>query len=249
LAALGGGDRSKGAARLLEAATDLGAQTVHFTIGALSDRHSPDCPWPRFLDQAAALARPLARRAAALGLDLALKSHEEMTDADLLYLLAAVNSPALRIGLSPTNLAVTLTDPVTAAQRLAGQISVFFIDDSRVVWTRRGLRRTLTPLGDGGLPWAQILALADPEASRACLLDLHRASFEIPIFEESWRRGFPDLSATQILGFDGRNAVPGPPPADAAIEERRLKGLDRLAATAGLAGGGVRGSRPPQTRG
>ncbi|MDQ0239527.1 sugar phosphate isomerase/epimerase family protein [Arthrobacter bambusae] len=227
---LGDGDLTLGLMRLLGKCRRFGATQAHFTIGTLADRADRETPWDIQLNKAAGLLEPLARHAASLGIDLVLKTHEEMTTFELDRLLAGIGATNLGAGFSPVNIVTRLEDPLHALYRLANHIKAVMVDDAELHWTGQGIRRSLLPLGQGDIPWGDILAIiaaGRPEEGTPVILDLHRAELETPIFEHEWAQDHPDLTPAEISVSLGHIRT-GRPHAPASPTDRLDHGLHHL---------------------
>jgi hypothetical protein len=69
-----------------------------------------------------------------------------------------------------------------------------------VAFASRGLERWLYPLGGGSVDWPAILDLLDRQADVAhrYTIELHRAFFDMPIFDPVWLSAQPDLTPTEL---------------------------------------------------
>ena len=86
--------------------------------GGGHDHFSMDPPLPEQLDRMAANLKPVAAAALERGLTLGLLPHLDYRSTDLLQVMHAVNSPALRMAFDTTNSFPTAEDPVDAARNL-----------------------------------------------------------------------------------------------------------------------------------
>jgi sugar phosphate isomerase/epimerase len=199
LLGLGDGDVLRGVERAATAAQTAGIETLHFTIGQLEDRDIGTPPWQEQLERSAELVDAAARIAEAASVRLILKTHEEMSSADVAAVIHAAGG-RIGVGLSPVNLLVGLEEPVAATRRLADQIHTVFLDDASLVRTRTGYQRRMEPMGRGTIDWPAVLAeLAGRGA--ALTLDVHRAAFDIPCFEPGWPRTRPDVTVDEFAAL------------------------------------------------
>jgi len=182
----------------LVAAERLGCEAVHVTVGVETDRLGGPESWRAQLERTAPVLRELVARAS---MPVVLKTHEEMTVGEVLRVADAVDG--VRVGFSPVNVVVRLDDPLASAGLLAPVTHTVFLDDCDVVETGRGLARRMRRIGGGSLPWAQMLA-AMPDAS--VVVDLHRASFEMPVDDAQWVRLQPgaDVAAARARAVPDR---------------------------------------------
>lgn len=197
LVAAGGGDLRTGLLRLLDAAVLLGAQTPYFYVGTIEDRLSASLAWADQLAHVAAVLRDLAPALRDRGMSLLLKTHEEITSAEIVALIEAVGPDVLGVAFDPVNVVVRGEAPLPAARRLAPHVRQVHLDDCDIRWTDRGARRVLCAMGAGALDWPALLA---PFSGVACWIDLHRGEFDMPFFEPSWLAHAPGLAVAE-LGF------------------------------------------------
>jgi 3-oxoisoapionate decarboxylase len=212
-----------GAAALLEAARLLGVSALHVTFGTEDDRFRPDPAWP---DQLARGVRVLAGLLERADVPVVLKTHEEMTTTELLWLHSRLGQPpGLRVGLSPVNVVARLEDPVLAAKRVAPLVHTVFLDDCATTWTADGSLRRTQRLGDGDIPWAELLAVVDEAAAEPAplILDVHRAELAMPFFRPDWWDHHPDTTVGELAAVARETRVrdPGLP----SVAERQAHGF------------------------
>ncbi|WP_431907540.1 sugar phosphate isomerase/epimerase family protein [Amycolatopsis thermoflava] len=195
---LGDGDALRGWHRMIDAAARLGVESLHCTVGVLEDRFGA---WAEQLAATAGLVRPLVRAAEAYGIPLVLKTHEEMTTFELLRF---AEETGVRVGFSPVNVVVRLEHPLAAARRVAPLVHTVFLEDCAITWTPAGLPRRMRPVGQGAMPWPEILEVL-PEVP--VVLDLHRAELDMPLYQDGWLGFHPDLTLPEPLTLA---AVAGP---------------------------------------
>ncbi|HEY0918610.1 sugar phosphate isomerase/epimerase family protein [Devosia sp.] len=193
----GGGDLRAGLLRLLDAAALLGARTPYFYVGTIEDRLYAGLAWADQLAHVAAVLRELAPALRERGMSLLVKTHEEITSAEIVALIEAVGPDVLGVAFDPVNVVVRGEAPLPAARRLAPHVRQVHLDDCDIRWTGRGVRRVLCPMGEGVVDWPVLLASF---AGAACWIDLHRGEFDMPLFEPEWQAHAPGLAVAE-LGF------------------------------------------------
>ena len=202
------GDLARGLQRTLAAALMLGTCELAVVLGPESDRFDPVQPWSEQLRATAVLYQRLAAVLRDAGARLVVKTHEEVTTAELAWLADEVGPDVVAIGFDPVNVLVRLEDPVAAAHRVADVVAVVHVDDARLARTSRGFVRRAERLGAGVLDWSEIDA-ALPNPPR--LLDLHRADLDMPAFDPHWLAAQPataaDLARTARLARPDRPAL------------------------------------------
>jgi sugar phosphate isomerase/epimerase len=209
LANLGDGDVLRGIGLLARAARSAGIVALHATCGTLADRVDSagahlHREWDAQLSAHAALVGAAASILGDYGITLVLKTHEEMSSWDVLTVIFAAEAN-VRVGFSPVNLLVGMEDAIAAAGRLASLVHTVFLDDAALVRTESGVRRSMQALGDGVLNWPAIFAVLRSAATDVHVtLDLHRAQFDMPIYDPEWTTLWPDVPATELARLFGQ---------------------------------------------
>lgn len=200
--ALGDGDFGRGLEKLVRAAAAIGCHDLFFVVGLVEDRADRTVPWA---DQLAAVERFLRGFAPVLrdaGVRLTVKTHEEITTFEIVRLVEAVGPDVLGVALDPVNVLVRVEDPVAAAARVAPYVRSVHLDDAVVRRTDEGFARRLVPLGAGSVDWTAILAALAEHAPRAAYwVELHRAAFDMPVYDPDWLCLQPDLGVTEFASL------------------------------------------------
>ncbi len=117
-------------------------------------------------DEAVRLLAAAVPGYAAGGVTLALETSEQVPVATLVDVVEAVGSPALGICLDPANCVAALELPLDTVRRSAPHVKNLHVKDFH--FTRQdgwvGFSLVGCPLGEGLLPYAEMVALVDPEA-------------------------------------------------------------------------------------
>jgi len=200
LTALGGGDIASGLARAIDATATLGARTLFFVIGMIEDREDPHLPWTSQLARVADSLGGLKSRLQDSGVQLLLKTHEELTTFEAVRLIEAVGSDVLGISHDPVNLVCRIEDPVAATRRVAPYVKQIHIDDATITFDGDKMRRYLAPMGTGDIDWPAIMALVG-DVPR--WLEFHRGQFAMPVFDRDWVAAQPDLTLDEYRAIVG----------------------------------------------
>lgn len=200
---IGEGDLEAGLRKLVEAAADIGIDTLMFVIGKIEDRFSDAVPWPSQLEATGELLLRLVPMLRERGVRLALKTHEEITSSEVVTLVERVGPDVLGGAFDPVNSLCRLEEPVAAATRLAGCIVQVHADDAVLRFQEGGIRRFLAPIGDGVVDWDAILALA-PEAD--VWIEMHSGQFLLPVFDGDWLRRQPGIALAEYAAIAGMAA-------------------------------------------
>jgi sugar phosphate isomerase/epimerase len=199
--ALGDGSPRIGFQRLIEAARAVDCTDIMFTIGTVADRFSLSVSWEEQLHATATFLRTLAPLVRDLACRLCLKTHEEITSFEIARIADALGPDVLSVCFDPVNVLVRIEDPLSAARRLAPLVRQVQLDDAVVPMTASGLERWLVPCGSGVIDWPAILALLGSEMpDLRGTIELHRAFFDMPIFEPTWLAAQPELTVSEFVG-------------------------------------------------
>jgi sugar phosphate isomerase/epimerase len=102
----------------------------------------------------------------AAGLTLALETYEQVPVATLVDVVEAVGSPSVGICLDPANCVAALELPMDTVRATAPHVKNLHVKDFH--FTRQdgwvGFSLVGCPLGEGLLPYAEMVALIDPDA-------------------------------------------------------------------------------------
>jgi sugar phosphate isomerase/epimerase len=194
----GGGDALAGFDRMLAASRAAGdGCDLLAIVGRIEDRYDRLTPWSEQLQATADLLGRLVPLLRAYDLRLALKTHEEITAAEVARLLEAVGSETVSVCLDPVNLLVNLDDPVTSARQLGGAVAQVILDDAVIVPVGERGARLLCPVGDGVIDWDGLAGLAWP-APVTWWVELHRGQFDVAPFDPDWLAAHPELTRTRL---------------------------------------------------
>jgi len=230
----GNGDMARGVLAAVEAARLFGSKTMFFMIGKIEDRDNGPISWSAQLEGVATMLSSLRPQLLDSGVQLLLKTHEEMSTQEGMRVIEAVGGDVLGISLDPVNLLCRLEDPVAAGQRTAGHISQVHLDDAFVTFDGDKVRRYLAPLGHGDLDWPKLLELT---GDAMIWVEFHRGQFAMPVFDAAWIAAQPDLVLDEYraaLGAAFRHHQLGTQPVDQfdpcarlepALAWLRMKGL------------------------
>ncbi|HEX8202573.1 MAG TPA: sugar phosphate isomerase/epimerase [Isosphaeraceae bacterium] len=185
--------------RHVEAVAALGCRHARAYVGDRHDRFRADATWAA---QRAATREVLLRLAPCcrdLGVRVALETHADLTAAELLELLEALDPGSAGVTLDTGNLVMRLDDPVGAAERLAPWVLATHVKDMVLAYTPRGLCWQARPVGSGILPIPELLApvlRANPGVNLS--IELHQRTYDLPIFDPSWLAYFPGLRPADL---------------------------------------------------
>ncbi|WIY53874.1 TIM barrel protein [Devosia sp. YIM 151766] len=210
-AALANGDFQRGLELAVGRAADCGIDRLFFSIGTLEDRASKAEPWQSQLEAVAQLISAMAPTLRAANMRLLVKTHEELSSDDALWLVEATDHQILGVALDPANLIIRREDPLDAARKLSAIVDQLHVDDAAIERNGDRLIRHLAPLGRGFIDWNGLFAEI-PHARP--FIELHRGQFDISPSDTGERDVFDDFVDARIreidwnpLDLEGRLAV------------------------------------------
>lgn len=230
--------------RLLEIATTLGAPLIRLApTGVLcGDRAISNPPWPeRVADVRDKLGR-FARLAEAAGKTIAIENHQDFSSRELVALCEAFG-PAVGITYDTGNSFPVAEAPLDFTHIVAPHVRHIHLKDYTVQPTPEGFRLVRCALGDGAVPFTDILAIIGEFQDEVTAV-MELAALEarhVRLLTEDWWRLYPPrddaalarcLAATQVnalaAGADYR--TPWEKGDDDALEAYELAMIRRSAA-------------------
>ena len=159
------------------------------------DRRAYKGNWQQMIERAVARLRSIAPKAADHDVRIGLENHLDLTAEELLEVVERVDSPQVGVCLDTGNPLGMMEDPLETARKLAPHVVTTHLKDWKLGWTRRGYQFAACRMGEGVVGNAGIIRLLAPRYP-----DLHLniespafQRFEIPVFEDDYWRGLPDL--------------------------------------------------------
>ncbi|WP_432544689.1 sugar phosphate isomerase/epimerase family protein [Kineococcus sp. SYSU DK002] len=148
----------------LALARSLGAVTVRSMAFAVVDGVDDRPTHPEVVER----LRTVVPEYEAAGVTLGLETYEQLTTAELLAIVEAVDSPHLGIVLDPANCLANLEHPRDVVRRLAHRVVNIHVKD--FAFTRRegwaGFTLASCPLGEGQLDYRDLLDVVRPDPAR-----------------------------------------------------------------------------------
>jgi sugar phosphate isomerase/epimerase len=180
----------------LDAAVALGARIVRMPLSRVlqGDRHAAD--WPVLVAGVRERLARLAPRAAAAGLSLAIENHQDFTSAELLAFCEEAGD-AVGITLDTGNAFPVAEAPLDFARTVAPRVRHVHLKDYRVQFTAEGYRLVRCAIGDGAVPFGELLEILGHDLT-ASLEPGARAARHIRLFTEAWWQGYPPVDARQL---------------------------------------------------
>ncbi|HEY0700810.1 MAG TPA: TIM barrel protein [Micromonospora sp.] len=133
------------------------------------------------------------------GCRLNVKTHEDLSSAEVLQLVEAAGVDVFGVSLDVANLVVRAEDPVEVTRRLAPYVHQTHLEDVALFLVDEGLRRRVRPCGDGVLDWTAILrSLVHDAPARHLVLEQHRGLFDAEIFTDDWFDAEPHVRPREL---------------------------------------------------
>lgn len=154
-----------------------GVRTIKFNPPMTHNRFSKEIPVAKQIALITANVRPIVAAAEEAGIVLALENHYDYRASEILSVIEAVRSPALRSLLDVGSPFAVCEEPVEAARLLAPYVALVHVKDVRVLpWTPASpgyhACQYATPLGEGNVDLHAILEILKanaPDPDSLCL--------------------------------------------------------------------------------
>ncbi len=188
--------------QLLQNAVDLGASTMRLGLTPVlcGDRAAYGAArWSERLASVRADLALLAPAAAEHGIVVAMENHQDLTSAELMD-LAEEAGDNVGITLDCGNAFPVAESPLSFARTVAARVHHVHLKDYRVQFTDEGFRLVRCAIGDGAVPFREIvdLLLAQGRPLTAVLEPGALEARHVRLFTPQWWRGYPPLDARSL---------------------------------------------------
>ncbi len=185
-----------GIARSVELARKIGAKVIrmHLTGILCGDRAEPSCKWDETVANVKRMLKEAAPLAAEYGLSLAIEDHQDFTSAELVE-LCETTAANVGVCLDTGNALSVGEDPVEFARAVAGCAKHVHLKDYRVQWTAEGYRLIRCAIGDGVIPFGEIVEVFKDRPVTMALEIGALCARHIRLLNASWWKGYPARSA------------------------------------------------------
>lgn len=188
--------------RSIHCARILGASVIrcHATPILCGDRAAPDCDWAKHLANVRKLLQHWSPRLAEHQLHLALENHQDFTSAELME-LCEQGGENIGITFDIGNALAVGEDPVAFARTIASRVRHIHLKDYRAHWSDQGYRLVRCAIGDGAVPFQQVLAVLDqPNGVLSAAIEpgaLHAR--HVRLFTSGWWNGYANRSLESVI--------------------------------------------------
>jgi sugar phosphate isomerase/epimerase len=188
--------------QILPLAARAGAHIVRATLSTILEGARTTIPggWEAHLADIRQRILSVVPALEANNLVLALENHQDATSTELVELCQACG-PMIGVTLDVANPWAVAEDILEFTSRVGPYIRNVHLKDYRIYPSPSGYRLVRCALGDGAVPFPELLSLlADiaPDAPQHIELAAHFAR-HIRLLEDSWWRGFPACDVRQVL--------------------------------------------------
>ena len=193
---------STGLDRSIHCARILGASIIrcHATPILCGDRNAPDCDWAKQVGVVRDLITHWAPRLAEHRLHLAIENHQDFSSDELMD-LCEQGGENVGITFDVGNALSVGEDPLAFATRIKPRIRHVHLKDYRAHWSDEGYRLVRCAIGDGAVPFKQVLAVLDPpHGTLTAAIEpgaLHAR--HIRLLTPGWWKGYPPRPLDSLL--------------------------------------------------
>jgi sugar phosphate isomerase/epimerase len=178
----------------------LGAKVIrmHLTGILCGDRSDPACKWAQTVADVRRMLKEAAPRAAEYGLSLAIEDHQDFTSHELLE-LCSETARNVGVCLDTGNALSVGEDPVEFAKTVAPCVKHVHLKDYQVHWSEEGYRLVRCAVGDGAIPFAEIISIFKANPAITMALEIGALSARhIRLLNPSWWQGYPQRTAQSL---------------------------------------------------
>jgi sugar phosphate isomerase/epimerase len=175
---------------------------LHLTPILEGARAQPGARWQEMVIDARSMLKAEARRAADVGLSLAIENHQDFTSEELLA-IAGEAGDTVGIVFDTGNPFAVGEDPLEFARRAAGRIRHVHLKDYVAQFTAEGYRLVRCAVGDGCVPLREIAAMM-PAGITASIEPGALEARHIRMFSADWWDGYPPRHASELATALGR---------------------------------------------
>jgi len=198
----------------LRSAAVLGARLIRLALTPIlcGDRAAAGPRWQELLASVRQLLGDYAPRAAREALVIAIENHQDFTSREIVAFCEEFG-PSVRIVFDTGNTFPVAEAPLDFTRIIAPYVSHVHLKDYRVQWADEGFRLIRCAIGDGAVPFAEIVSiLRDHHETLPAVLEPGALEARyVRLFTPEWWNGYAEKPATDLaacLRATGRNRLP-----------------------------------------
>jgi sugar phosphate isomerase/epimerase len=187
----------------------VGARTVRTVVGGAKfggDRRHMSGTWQPFLQSVRDSFQQVLESADPAGPYLAVENHQDLASEELLWLCESIASNQFGITLDTGNPLATAEEPVDFFRRMAPYVTNVHLKEYAIYSSEEGYRLVRKPLGQGVIPFPDLLRIFNDVNPNVTLSIEHGAleARHVRVLQEDYWTEYPARSArqlTQLLRF------------------------------------------------
>ncbi|MDW6022581.1 sugar phosphate isomerase/epimerase family protein [Mesorhizobium sp. BAC0120] len=185
----------------VSAAKALGARLIRFALTPIlcGDRAAAGERWPELVANVREKLGAYAPRAAAEGLTIVIENHQDFTSRELVAFCEEFG-PGVRIVYDTGNSFPVAEAPLDFTRVIAPHVAYVHLKDYRVQWTDEGIRLVRCAIGDGAVPFKELIAiLAEHHPTLPAVLEPGALEARhVRLFTPDWWRGYAPKDARAL---------------------------------------------------
>lgn len=192
----------------------VGATKIRFALTPIlcGDRNAAGSQWTELVEDVRNKLGAYAPMAAQHGLTILIENHQDFTSRELVAFCEGFG-PQVRIVFDTGNTFPVAEAPIDFARVIAPYVGHVHLKDYNVQWTDQGYRLVRCAIGDGAVPFREIMDILS-EHHGAMTAVLEPGALEVRhvrLFTPDWWKGYASKSASELaacLAAARRNRLP-----------------------------------------
>ena len=185
----------------MRAAKGLNARLMRFALTPVlcGDRNAAGPQWPELVANVRTKLADYAPKAATAGLTIVIENHQDFTSRELVAFCEEFG-PSVRIVYDTGNSFPVGEAPLDFTRVIAPYVAHVHLKDYRVQWTDEGLRLVRCAIGDGAVPFPELIAILGEHHDRlpAVLEPGALEARHVRLFTPEWWHGYPPRDAEAL---------------------------------------------------
>lgn len=185
----------------IRSARGVGARLIRFALTPIlcGDRNAAGARWPELIASVRDKLPLYAGEAARYGLDIGIENHQDFTSRELVAFCQEAGSN-VGIVYDTGNSFPVGEAPLDFTAIIAPHVRHVHLKDYRAQWTDEGFRLVRCAIGDGAVPFAEILAILRDhhETLTAALEPGALEARHVRLFTADWWKGYAPRTAAEL---------------------------------------------------